>query len=123
MQNRVGMWMLVLAFTLCFVALGMAQQSQNLQITNGPVVENVSGNSAEIAWSTNVNAASVIKYGTDKNNLSQTAQAPWGGVTHRITLQNLQPNTTYYFQVESQQAQGTGTGAMSGVSQFKTASK
>lgn len=123
MRNRPGMLMLVLAFALCFVASGAAQQSQNLQITNGPVVESVTGNSAEIAWSTNVNSASVIKYGTDKNKLDQTAQAPWGGVTHRITLQNLQPNTTYYFQVESQQAQGTGTGATSGISQFKTSSK
>src|SRR5512142_273830 len=122
MRNRIALLVVFAAFTFWAVA-GLAQnpqQAQNAQITKGPTVENVTGNSAVIAWSTNVNASTVLKYGTDRNNLNQTAEAPWGGLTHRVTLHNLQPNTTYYFDVESGQAQGTGTGAISGVSQFKT---
>ena len=36
------------------------------------------------------------------------AEAPWGanGRTHRAKLTNLQPSTTYYFRVETGQAQG-----------------
>src|SRR5215471_18199990 len=76
-------------------------QSQNMQITQGPKVENTSDKTAVIAWSTNVQGSTVVKFGTDQNNLSQTAQAPWGGLTHRVTLRTLQPGTTYYFDVES----------------------
>jgi phosphodiesterase/alkaline phosphatase D-like protein len=111
---------LVLAFTVWVAALGWAQQDKNVQITNGPVVENVTGTTAQVAWSTNVNASTVLKYGTDRNNLTQTAETPWGGLTHRATLNNLQPNTTYYFEVQSAQGQGTGTGALSQISEFKT---
>jgi phosphodiesterase/alkaline phosphatase D-like protein len=96
------------------------QNPQNVTITNGPTVEDTQDTSAVIAWSTNVNASTAVKYGTDRNNLDQTAQAPWGGLTHRVTLSNLKPNTTYYFRVESAQAQGTGTQALSDISQFQT---
>jgi hypothetical protein len=83
-------------------------------------VESVKGNTATIAWSTNVNASTILKYGADPNNLDRSAEAPWGGVTHRVHLRNLKPGTTYYYRVESTQAQGTGTQAVSGVEQFRT---
>ena len=93
---------------------------QKVQIINGPVIEHVDNNSAQIAWSTNVSASTQLKYGTDPNNLDKIEQVPWGGMTHRITLSNLQPNTTYYFKVESAEAQGTGTSAISSMKQFQT---
>jgi phosphodiesterase/alkaline phosphatase D-like protein len=102
---------------LLFAGLATAQQ---LQITKGPVVESTTNNSATIAWSTNTSASTVLNYGTDPNNLTQTVQAPWGGLTHRVTIQNLQPGTTYYYQVTSAQGQGTGTGAISSVQSFTT---
>jgi phosphodiesterase/alkaline phosphatase D-like protein len=95
-------------------------QPQNLQITDGPRVESVTGNSAILAWSTNIGSSAIVHYGTDPKNLSQMAEAPWSNSTHRVTLSNLQPNTTYYFQVESSQGQGTGTGTMSAIEQFRT---
>jgi len=87
-----------------------AAADATVKITNGPVVEAVSGNSATIAWSTNRRGSSRVNYGTDANNLTQLGEASWGqgGLTHRVQLKNLQPNTTYYFQVETGQAQGTG---------------
>ncbi|MFB3915660.1 MAG: fibronectin type III domain-containing protein [Terriglobales bacterium] len=94
--------------------------AQNAQITKGPTIEAATDTSAIIAWSTNVNSSTVVRYGTDPNNLDQTAQVPWGGLTHRVTLEQLQPDTTYYFKVESGQAQGTGTSASSEVSSFRT---
>ena len=59
-----------------------------------------------------------IKYGTDRNNLSQTADAAEKSTTnHRVKLDNLQPSTTYYFQIV-QSGQNVG-----GVQQFQTVAK
>lgn len=96
------------------------QQPQTLKITQGPKVESSTGNDAIIAWSTNVAASTVVRYGTDPKNLDQTAEAPWGGLTHRVTLTNLHPNTTYYYRVDSGQGQGIGGNISSEVQQFHT---
>ena len=121
-RMRIRLTFLGVCFALVFwsAAFAGAQTEQSLQITNGPKVEHVDSNSAEIAWSTNTNAGTVVKYGTAPNNLNQSAETPWGGLTHRVTIDGLQPNTGYYFQAISAQGQGTGTQAMSTVSQFKT---
>jgi phosphodiesterase/alkaline phosphatase D-like protein len=84
------------------------------------VVENVTDTTAEIAWSTNVNAGTTLRYGTDAGHLDQTAGMPWGGLTHRVSLKNLSPNTTYYFRAESAQGQGTGTQAQTQQASFQT---
>lgn len=101
--------------------------SAALQITDGPRVEYVGTDKAEIAWTTSTGGSSLVRYGTDPNNLSQTAQAPYDRsagngrhVTHRVTINNLQPNTTYYFAVDSGQGEGTGTEVKSQVAQFTT---
>jgi hypothetical protein len=98
------------------------QQNQrtNVEITQQPRVENATDNSATIAWTTNVQAGTRVRYGTDQNNLSETATAPWGAITHRVELKNLRPNTTYYYQVISEHASGSGTSATANVGQFRT---
>ncbi len=80
-----------------------------VKITSGPTLEQVASNTATVAWGTNRKGSSRVEYGTDPNNLTQLAEASWGasGLTHRVELRNLQPNTTYYFRVETGQAQGT----------------
>ena len=91
-----------------------------VKITNGPVVEHVTDTTAEIAWSTNVNAGTTLYFGTDPAHLDDVAKMPWGGLTHRVTLQGLLPNTTYYFRAESAQGQGTGTQAQTAPASFQT---
>lgn len=91
-----------------------------VQITNGPVVENVTDTTAEIAWSTNVNSGTALHYGTDPAHLELAAGMPWGGFTHRVLIKNLKPNTTYYFKAESGQGQGTGTMAEAAPASFQT---
>jgi phosphodiesterase/alkaline phosphatase D-like protein len=122
MRERIRMLGLVGWCVLSAAILALAQENPSVKITNGPVVESATATSATIAWSTNVNASTILKYGTDATNLTQRAEVPWGGLTHRITLQNLQPNTTYYFQVQSTEGQGTGTNAVSSMAEFKTQS-
>jgi phosphodiesterase/alkaline phosphatase D-like protein len=84
------------------------QNADTIKITQGPILEDIAADSAVVAWSTNVQGSTKIVYGTDPRNLTQMAEAPWGanGRTHRAKLTNLQPNTTYYFRVETGQAQG-----------------
>ena len=101
-----------------------AKKAAKVKITHGPVVENgAKPTYATIAWSTNVKASTILKYGTSPNNLNQTAEARWGGLTHRVELGHLKPGTTYYYRVESTQALGTGSQALSGVEQFRTPEK
>jgi hypothetical protein len=83
-------------------------------------VENVTATTAIIAWSTNVNSGTTLRYGTDPNHLEQSAGMPWGGFTHRVYLKGLQPATKYFFQAESAKAQGTGTMATAQVMSFET---
>lgn len=109
--------LLVLGTLLLFASVAFTQE---VKITKGPVVEHTAADTAIVAWSTNVSASTVVKYGTDQNNLSQTAQAPWGGLTHRVTIKNLEPGKTYYFQVDSGQGQGVGGNAMSEIGSFTT---
>jgi phosphodiesterase/alkaline phosphatase D-like protein len=96
----------------------------NVHITNGPVIEHIDQNTAILAWSTNVPSSSIVRYGTNPQSLTQTAQAAWGeggsGGAHRVHLQGLQPNTRYWFRVESTQAQGTGSQVEAAGGQFMT---
>jgi hypothetical protein len=94
--------------------------ASTLAIVKGPDVEFVTPTAAVIDWSTNARSSSIVHYGTDRNNLDHTEQAPWGSSFHRVAVQNLEPNTTYYFVVESSQAEGTGSGNKSSVAGFQT---
>lgn len=91
-----------------------------VKIVHGPVVELITDSTAQIAWSTNVNAGTLVSYGTDPQSLNNRASMPWGGLTHRVVLKHLNPGTTYYFKVESPQGQDTGTRAEAPQSSFKT---
>jgi phosphodiesterase/alkaline phosphatase D-like protein len=125
MTNKKWYLATALMFVALFAASAVAQEA--VQITDGPRTEFVGDTSAIVAWTTNVPSSAVVRYGTDRNNLAQTAQQDWGGAqnanssrTHRVEIKNLTANTDYFFQVESGQAQGSGTVAKSGVIQIKT---
>jgi hypothetical protein len=120
---------ITLASLAAIVLFSLAAHAQRTErITDGPLVKQTTRTSAEIAWSTDAAGSSVVRYGTDPNNLSQVAEKPWGGThepngdyNHTVWVKNLQPNTTYYFLVETGQGKGTGTGARSEVQRFQTA--
>jgi phosphodiesterase/alkaline phosphatase D-like protein len=103
-----------------------APKAQAVKITNGPRVEGTGPTWAVIAWTTNTGGSSVIHYGTDANNLGQTAKSAYAdnektkAQNHRVHLKNLKPNTKYFFQVDSGQGEGTGTDAKSSVAEFTT---
>ncbi|MGZ4789821.1 MAG: fibronectin type III domain-containing protein [Terriglobales bacterium] len=110
-----------IVFLVLFGLAVMYAVADAVKITKGPVVEHVGTNNAVIAWSTNVSSATIVKFGTDPNNLDRKAQMPWGGITHRVTLKNLEPGKTYYFVADSSQGEGSGGAATSQVTSFTTA--
>jgi hypothetical protein len=95
-------------------------ETRSVKITHGPIVELITDSTAQIAWSTNVNAGTLVHYGTAPDKLDHKASMPWGGLTHRVLLKHLNPATTYYFMAESNQGQDTGTQAQTPQSSFKT---
>lgn len=97
-----------------------AQDEAAPRITNGPVVESVTPTTGVVAWSTNVSSGSVVNYGRSQDRLTHRSEMPWGGYTHRVTLHQLQPDTTYFFQVSSPDAEGSGEMVRSEVEQFHT---
>jgi hypothetical protein len=113
---------ILLMFTWALLAAVAQQpdQPQPLRITKGPKVENVTRDTATVAWSTNISSGTVLHYGTDRDKLNQKAEMPWGGFTHRVTAKGLKPGATYYFKAESNQAQGTGASATSEIGSFTT---
>ncbi|HXB19971.1 MAG TPA: fibronectin type III domain-containing protein [Candidatus Solibacter sp.] len=107
----------------CCAQAGGSNQTQGtpaLVITNGPVVENVTDTTAQIAWSTNVSSSTIVHYGTDALDLNGVSSMPWGALTHRVQLKNLKPDTVYYFKVESGQGVGAGTEVQTAESLFQT---
>jgi phosphodiesterase/alkaline phosphatase D-like protein len=96
-----------------------APAATTVSLSKGPVVQYVNQNTAVISWDTNQQSSSTVKYGTDPNNLTQTATGNWG-TNHQVRVQGLQPSTTYYFQAQSSPAEGTGNVASSGTMNFQT---
>jgi hypothetical protein len=120
--------LLVLSATLAFGAsLAIAQvapgehraeqatEAQNgiydtVDVVNGPAVDQISNHAATLRWQTNKVAATRVNYGTDPNNLFQTAYIPGGTTNHEVVLRELRPHTTYYFAIENTHGRGRLTG-------------
>lgn len=99
---------------------GDETSTSTIQITRPPMLQMLSDTAAVITWRTNAPSSSIVRYGTDPRNLTQTAQAPWGETMHTVNVPNLQPGTQYFFAVSSGQAQGTGTETKSATLSFTT---
>jgi phosphodiesterase/alkaline phosphatase D-like protein len=67
-----------------------------------------------------------VHYKTDPKDLSQTAKSPirlnpdHAETVFRVRIEGLQPKTTYYYTVDSMEANGKGDGVASEVKTFKT---
>jgi hypothetical protein len=123
----------LVAFTLLLCGLAVAQDRRdnrewhpNEKIVKGPDIEELGPTWAQVRWSTDTGGSSVVRYGTDPNHLDRKAEAPYQtdqgrpGETHRVRLEHLRPETTYYYMVYSGQGEGTGTSARSPIEQFTT---
>jgi hypothetical protein len=93
---------------------------QAVRITRQPSIEFADQHNAVIAWSSDQPSGTQVKYGTTPDQLSERAEMPWGSLTHRVELKNLQPGTQYYFVAIASEARDTGTSAQSELLSFRT---
>ena len=109
-----------------------AAKTAHVEILKGPALEISHDDLAIIRWTTNNPGGdddhySVIHYGTDPNDLSQTAKnhirlnQSHPETIFRVRLMGLQPATTYYYKVTSMGYDGVSDGVESSVHQFATA--
>ena len=109
-----------------------APRAEHVEITKGPVLEISHDDVAIIRWTTNNPGGdndhySVIHYGTDPNDLSQTAKnhirlnQSHPETVFRVRMDGLKPDTTYYYKVTSMGYDGVSDGVESSVHQFTTA--
>ncbi len=71
-------------------------------------VSNVSDTSVKISWNTNENATSEVLYGSS-SSYTTSQWSPSFGKGHSIVIRNLQPNTTYHYQIVARDFWGNRT--------------
>jgi hypothetical protein len=93
-------------------------RTAHIQITQGPEIELAKEFLTIIRWTTNNPGGSpvhygIVHYGTDPNDLSQTAKSPirlnpdHPSAIFRVRLSGLKPGTTYYYTVGAEGSDGT----------------
>src|ERR1700692_3090916 len=94
-----------------------AAKAPRVQIARGPELESADENSATIRWTSNNPGGSdehygVVHYGTSPDALNQTAKShirlnqKHAETIFRVDVDGLAPRTTYYYTVDSMQANG-----------------
>ena len=132
-MNRV---LLILAISVLSGSL-LAQESPTtpkaarVGIIQGPTIELAREQLTIIRWTTNNPGGSpvhygIVHYGTDPRGLSETAKSPirlnpgHASTVFRVRIDGLRPRTTYYYTVDSIEANGKGDGVRSAVKHFTT---
>jgi hypothetical protein len=107
------------------------KKAASVEITQGPEIERADPYLTIVRWTTNNPGGSpehygVVHYGTNPKDLSQTAKSPirlnpgHSDTVFRVRIEGLQAGTTYYYKVDSMEANGKGDGVTSEVKTFKT---
>jgi len=106
-------------------------KAARVQIIQGPEIALAKDWFTVIRWTTNNPGGSpvhygIVHYGTGPKDLSQTAKNPirlnpyHSSTVFRVHLYNLTPRTTYYYRVDSMEADGKRDGVTSPVNNFTT---
>ena len=122
---------LLFASPVASQVLPPAKKAERVEITKGPELELATNHLTIIRWTTNNPGGAdvhygIVHYGTDPKELGQTAKNPIRlnqGHTHtifRVRIDDLKPQTTYYYTVTSEEANGTSDGVKSAVNKFTT---
>ena len=109
-----------------------ATEGARVSITRGPELESADDKSAIIRWTSNNPGGTdehygVVHYGTNTQELSRTAKSHirlnrnHSYTIFRVRVDGLTPRTTYYYTVDSMEANGKRDGVKSTVKKFTTA--
>ncbi|HEX8800262.1 MAG TPA: fibronectin type III domain-containing protein [Terriglobales bacterium] len=107
------------------------EKAASVHITKGPAIERADPDFAIIRWTSNNPGGSpehyaVVHYGTDPRKLDLTAESPIrlnptnSYTIFRVRMDGLKPGTTYYYKVESTEANGQSDGVKSTIQHFTT---
>jgi phosphodiesterase/alkaline phosphatase D-like protein len=106
-------------------------RAAHVRITQGPEIERADPDFAIIRWTSNNPGGSpehyaIVRYGTNPTKLNQTAKSPirlnpgHSYTVFRVRIDGLKPQTTYYYTIESTEANGEVDGVKSAVKHFTT---
>ena len=106
-------------------------KAAQVRILQGPKVELAKEHLTILNWTTNNPGGSpvhygVVHYGRAPKSLTKTAKSPirfnsgHASTVFRVRLDDLEPQTTYYYTVESVEASGKSDGVKSPVNRFTT---
>jgi len=112
-------------------SVGASETSASTQGDLSPIIESVFDTFAFIGWVTSNPGGTllhyaIVQYGTDPDHLDRTAKSPTrinpahGEMIFRVRVNDLQPGTTYYYRVSSQQANGASDPGTSAIHKFAT---
>jgi phosphodiesterase/alkaline phosphatase D-like protein len=107
------------------------KKAARVRITQGPEIERADPDFAIVRWTSNNPRGSpehygIVRYGTEPTNLNQTAKSPirlnpvHSYTVFRVRMEGLKPRTTYYYTVDSMEANGKGDRVKSTVKHFTT---
>src|SRR6266853_3762261 len=131
-MNKVllALFSMVLSSSLLAQESPTTAKAARVQIIQGPEIALASWFTV-IRWTTNNPGGSpvhygIVHYGTGSKDLSQTAKNPirlnpyHSSTVFRVHLYNLTPRTTYYYRVDSMEADGKSDEVTSPVNNFTT---
>jgi preprotein translocase subunit YajC len=74
-----------------------------VEIVEGPIIRNLTQNSAELFWQTNNVTGADVRYGLDPNGPEKRKFEAAGTREHRMILTDLEPGRAYYFYIYTKQ--------------------
>ena len=107
------------------------KRAEHVEITKAPELESAHDDTAIVRWTTTNPRGDdehygVVHYGTDPEDLNQTAKGhirlnrAHPETIFRVRMEDLKPQTTYYYKVTSTESTGKSDGVESPVKQFTT---
>ncbi len=104
------------------------ENASRVRIVQGPTLESSTDTSAIVRWTTNSVAGTTVRYGVvhfgvDPRHLSQVAKSQnrWNrglpSMIYRVQVDNLEPGLTYYYSVETSDANGVSEGGINSARQ------
>jgi hypothetical protein len=93
--------LLALSATVAFAQRAMDSANERaVRIVDGPRVDNITGHSATLDWTTNSAGANHVRYRVAGSNQPwRSAYHPGGGTHHSLQLTGLEPGRTYEWQI------------------------
>src|ERR1051325_7407869 len=95
MHHRFCLLVVLLVSWLC------ATVSWSASVTRGPYLQMASATNIVVRWSTDIATDSAIHYGTNSANLDLVDSRATLTTDHRMSLQELLPNTRYFYSIGS----------------------